>query len=121
MPELPTVTLRRAAASMRSLANDVCTDLATNSYWACDLEATEDEIYAHGTDSGLGGAAGTFAAAWTPGVALAVADLLDAVAAKAEELRGILGVWSFPVSDPQWDAALKTARAFLSREERADA
>jgi hypothetical protein len=105
---------------MRSSVNDLREDLTTNDYWACDSpEATEDEIYAYGADDGLGGEAGSFAASWTPGVALAVADWLDAVAAKPEELRDVLGVWSFPTSDPEWQAALKTARAYLG--EAADA
>lgn len=114
MSELSHATLRRAAAKMRSLVNDLREDLASNDYWACDHpEATEDEIYAYGVDEGLGGEAGSFAASWTPSVALAVANWLDALAAGPEELRGILGVWSAPTSDPEWEAAMRTARAYL--------
>lgn len=114
MPELPHATLRRAATAMRSLVSNLREDLADNDYWACDNpDATEDEIYAYGTDDGLGGEAGTFAASWTPGVAMAVADWLDAVAAGPEELRDMLGAWTYPESDPAWQAALRTARAYL--------
>lgn len=39
------------------------------------------------------------------------ADWLDATAARAEELRDILGRWSTPDDDPEWNAAVATARA----------
>lgn len=112
MPELPTTTMRTAAARIRRAVADVREDLTDNDYWACDHpDVTEAEIYASGVDCGLGGKAGTFAGMWTPGATVAVADWLDATAAKAEELREMLGFYSEPVADPVWDAAVATARA----------
>lgn len=111
MPELPNQTMRRAAVAMRSLVNDLREDLANNDYWACDNpDATEDEIYAYGTDSGLGGEAGAFAASWTPGVALAVADLLDSWTDVE---------FSRPDHCPELPGLLRIARAYLG--EAADA
>jgi hypothetical protein len=112
MPELPAVTMRTAAARIRRAVADVREDLADNDYWACDNpDVTEAEVYASGVECGLGGEAGDFAGMWTPDAAVSVADWLDATAAKAEELRALLGVWSAPVGDPVWDAAVATARA----------
>jgi hypothetical protein len=51
--------------------------------------------------------------AWHPGVALVVADWLDATAAKSEELNDLLGVISEPANDPIWNAAVRVARIYL--------
>ena len=118
MPETPNALILRSAAQIRTLVAELREDLAANDYWSCDHpEATEDEIYAYGVDSGLGGEAGAFAASWTPGVALAVADWLDATAARAEGLYELLGIVSTPVNDPVWDAAARVARACLNGED----
>jgi hypothetical protein len=119
MPDA-THLLREAATAMRSLVNDLREDLADNDYWARDSpDATEDEIYAAGADEGLGGEAGAFAASWTPGVALAVADLLDAAAADFDMCERINSC--NPGNDgatrildhPLATAALMMARAYL--------
>lgn len=79
--ETPAETLRRASARVRELLAALRDDMATADYWACDHpEATEDEIYRSGTEDAMGGAAGEYAAAWTPAVAEAVAASLDATA-----------------------------------------
>jgi hypothetical protein len=68
---------RQAESRIHRLVTDLREDMATNDYWACHHpDATEDEIYAAGVVDGLGGEAGDFAALWTPGRAVAVADVL---------------------------------------------
>lgn len=112
MPELPAITMRVAAARIRRAAADARDDMATNDYWACDHpDVTEAETWTSGVECGLGGEAGTLAGMLTPDAVEAIADWLDATAAKAEELRHLLGVWSAPVDDPAWNAAVATARA----------
>lgn len=112
MPEFPAVTMRQAAARIRRAVADARDDLTTNDYWACDDPGvTEAEVWTSGVENGLGGDAGTLAGMLTPDAAEAVADWLDATAARAEELREILGVWSAPADDPGWNAAVATARA----------
>lgn len=112
MPELPAVTMRLAAARIRRAVADAREDLAENDYWACDHpEVTEAEIWTSGVECGLGGEAGALAGMLTPDAVEAVADWLDATAARSEELRNLLGVWSEPASDPEWNAVAATARA----------
>lgn len=127
MPDTPAQTCREAAGVTRSLIAHLRDDMAHNPYWACDRpDATEDEIYADGVEGGLGGDAGTFAASWTPGVALAHAELLEAAAAADLDM-----VEQINSRDPDNDgktrvmdhplvtAALCVARAYLG--EAADA
>lgn len=112
MSELPAVTMRLAAARIRQAVAEARDDLATNDYWACDHpDATEAEIWTYGVECGLGGEAGTLAGMLTPDAAEAVADWLDATAAKSEELWELLGVWLVPADAPEWNAAVATAQA----------
>jgi len=107
-----TATLRTAAARMRTHVQDVLDEMDRRpDYWNPPLGDTA--AYSQGVDSGLGGPAGTLAAAWHPGVALAAADWLDATAAKSEELNDLLGVISEPANDPIWNAAVRVARSYL--------
>lgn len=112
MPELAVNTLRRAAVRMRADVQRILDEMDRRpDYWDPALDDTA--AYSQGVDGGLGGPAGTLAASWHPGVALAVAEWLDATAAKSEELNGLLGVITQPVGDPVWDAAVQVARAYL--------
>lgn len=112
MPEFPAITMRLAAARIRRAVADARADLSTNDYWACDHpDVSEAEIWTSGVECGLGGDAGTLAGMLTPDAIEVVADWLDATAARAEELRNLLGVWSAPADDPGWNAAVATARA----------
>lgn len=110
MPEFPAITMRVAAKRIRRAVADARADLATNDYWSSGC-ANEAERWAGGVENGLGGPAGTLAGMLTPDAVEAVADWLDATAARAEELRDILGRWSTPDDDPEWNAAVATARA----------
>lgn len=112
-----TTMLRHAAAHMREIA-----DTATPGPWT-SLDNGDRLIHEHddGSDDFTyvvdepmsSGANAAHIAAWHPSVALAVADWLDATAAKSEELNDLLGVTTQPVGDPVWDAAVLVARAYL--------
>lgn len=110
MPELPAATMRVAAARIRRAVADARDDIVSNSYWASG-HGTEAERWTSGVECGLGGEAGTLAGMLTPDAAEAVADWLDATAAKSEELWELLGVWLVPADAPEWNAAVATAQA----------
>lgn len=58
--------------------------------------------------------------AWHPGVALAVADWLDATAADMDNVAEDYGGWDkLPGDDPTWKAALKAACTFLGESDAA--
>ena len=106
MPEPDVNILRRAAIQMRATAA-----VATPGPWT-SLDNGDRLIHEHndGTDDFTyvvdepisHGANAAHIAAWHPGVVLAVANWLDATAAKSEELNDLLGVISQPVGDPVW-------------------
>lgn len=80
-PESPAETVRRGAEKMRGLAQAALRDVAENDYWnGCCPAAGNDDAYRHGVRDGLGGPAGELAAAFTPDVALLIADQWDEVA-----------------------------------------
>ncbi|ACU71890.1 hypothetical protein Caci_2981 [Catenulispora acidiphila DSM 44928] len=114
MPESPANLLRRAVEAIRRDAQLLLDEMdAEPYYW--DPNADDITAYRQGVDSGLGGPAGTYAAAWHPGVAFAVADWLAAVADNAalhELTRAAFG----PDRAREWDAAVRTARAYLNEE-----
>ena len=108
--------LRQAAAQMRATAQK-----ATPGPWT-SLDNGDRLIHEHpGSDDFTyvvdepmsNGANAAHIAAWHPGVALAVADWLDATAAKSEELNGMLGIITEPANDPIWNAAVQVARTYL--------
>ena len=125
MPETPAQTCREAAAKARTLVAHLRSDMAANDCWACDHPdaCTEDEIYSDGVEDGLGGDAGAFAASWTLDVALAHAELLDAVAddfdmverinSRDPDNDGATRVMDHPLAT----AALVVARAYLKGED----
>jgi hypothetical protein len=78
--------LRAASARLRELARAVDADIATNPYWASEEYPPHDypNLYARGVDNGLGGPAGTFAAAIGPTVGTALAKVFDAWARMAD-------------------------------------
>ena len=109
--------LRQAAAKMRATAQD-----AIPGPWT-SLENGDRLIHEHNDGSDdftyvvdepmSNGANAKHIAAWHPGVALAVADWLDATAVKSKELNDLLGIISEPSGDPIWNAAVRVARAYL--------
>lgn len=90
--------LRTAADRLRALAADVNADIAANPYWESAEHPPHDypNRYARGVDNGLGGPAGTYAAAMHPGVGAALADLLDDQADGDDE--GVINPWALAVA-----------------------
>lgn len=84
--------LRAASTRLRELARAVETDIATNPYWASEKHPPHDypNLYARGVDNGLGGPAGTYAAALHLGVGDALADWLEFHAAMDERLLALV-------------------------------
>jgi hypothetical protein len=72
--------LKTAAARLRTLIAAVDDDMATNPYWASAEHPPHayPSLYARGVDNGLGGPAGTFAAAMGPSVGAALVGVFDA-------------------------------------------
>lgn len=75
--ENPQGVMRVAASRLRKHTDDLLADIQTNPYWG---GRKPDETWRTGIDNAAGGAAGTYAALWTPTVADAVHVLLTAAA-----------------------------------------
>jgi hypothetical protein len=112
MPETADL-IRRAAVKMRHDVQRLLDEIDRRpAYWGESLGDTE--AYRAGVEDGLGGPAGHYAAAWHPGVALAVADLLDAVVdeivSTLEDHDDVIPFGRWPAA---WTAALTLGRAYL--------
>lgn len=81
----PLAVLGQAAWRLRLLAAAVDDDLERNGYWGPLAHRDPMQAYAAGVSGGLGGAAGSLAAAWTPEVTRAAAAWLEAVEKRAQE------------------------------------
>lgn len=79
MAESPSAVLRATAAEIRADVATMHSEMGSNTYWRSG-EPDPDRVYTLGVENGLGGAAGVLAGRFTPGVALAVADLLSTAA-----------------------------------------
>lgn len=81
---VPSAVLRSTSVTIRADVAAMHHEMSNNGYWRSD-EPDSDRVYTLGVLNGLGGAAGVLAGQFTPGVALAVADLLDLVASFADD------------------------------------
>ena len=126
MPESPAATLRRAAEKMRVLANDALRDVCENYYWGLLGGRWEnpDAAYGPGVREGLGGAAGRLSGAFTPGVALLIADQWETFAEMMDSYDEVnlsedpgddyaLVMYDGREYRHDWTAVLTIARAFL--------
>lgn len=99
--------LRRAAVLMRERAQAANTDDARRPY---SERPVPPEQWGELVDNYLGGVIGQHCAFWTPTVALAVADWLDA------EHAHFSPIWTGPHVPDQLARALAVARAYLRRD-----
>lgn len=79
-PPGPALTLHEAAAKLRTAAQAALEDLRTDSFWSCYEPAT---AWRDGFVNGMGGEPGDLAELLSPGVALELAEWLDATARRA--------------------------------------
>ncbi len=102
--------LTAAAAMMRHDVQRLLDEMdASPEYW--EIGIGDVEAYRQSVEDGLGGPGGQYAAAWHPGVALAVAGWLEVIASYSilhELAAGARGGVSL-----EWDAAVAVARSYL--------
>jgi hypothetical protein len=91
-PPSPALRMHQAAAELRRLAEIAQRDIDTSDYWACYPPATR---WRDGLVNGFGGVTSEFAAACSPGMALALADWLDETAARLVQ-----------TTHPEWQATV---------------